>query len=181
MRSSSLYIRLVRRARKFLRSKLFKKFPLVIKALKPLFNKVYWVPTPHRAGLGLAIGLFFAFVFMLIPVQTMGAALICLLLKGNLPIALGACWVTNPFTVPFLIKPLEWLGSKCQLESINLSNHTLTIPVFKIDVNYAHFVVGTVLFGIILSLSSYPLYRLISMAFPKRKNRKAITHITKEL
>lgn len=180
MRPLSLYIQLVKRARRFLRSKLFKRFPLVMKMLKPLFNKVYWVPTPHRAGLGLAIGLFFAFVFILLPIQTLSAALICLLLKGNLPIALGACWISNPLTVPFLIKPLEWFGSKFQLNSTNLSGHTWTIPVFNIDVNYAHFVVGTVLFGFLIAFLSYPLYRLISMTFPKRKKKRVLTHNAKE-
>ena len=49
--------------------------------------------------MGLFVGVFF-----LIPgVQIIGAALFCVPVRGNIPIAAGMTFLTNPFTTPFLI------------------------------------------------------------------------------
>ena len=73
----SLYIKLVKRARKFLRSNFMRRFPFLVKLLRPLFEREYWVPTPHRMAMGLSIGVFFAFAMLIIPIQMLCAAVTC--------------------------------------------------------------------------------------------------------
>lgn len=57
--------------------------------------------TPHRRGLkrGIAIGLFCSTVAPL--GQAFVAALLCFRMNGYVPIAVAACFVTNPLTMPF--------------------------------------------------------------------------------
>jgi uncharacterized protein len=170
--SVSLYITLVKRARKFLRSKTMRKFPWLVKLIAPLFAREYWVPTPHRLALGLSIGMFFAFAMLILPVQMLCSAIVCLFLRGNLPISIGACWVSNPVTIPFLIYPMVWLGKYLEFLTGNLGEHAYKIPYVNIDVNYAHFVVGCVASGIILGCLSYPLFMIGWWIFGKKGERK---------
>lgn len=53
-------------------------------------------PNRRTASLALAIGLFWAFVP--IPLQMVPAALIALWWRVNVPIAIAAVWISNPFT-----------------------------------------------------------------------------------
>lgn len=168
MPRESFYISLVKKARKFLRSKLMLRVPWLRSKLKPLFHRSYWIPTHHRAALGLSIGLFFSFAFMLLPIQTLGAALCCLYIRANLPIALGACWITNPFTIPFLIKPIEWCGSKFAFLGIDAGHYIWSVPGVDVKVNLVDLLIGCLAMGIILSVSAYPFYRFISLFFTKK-------------
>src|SRR6478672_3153171 len=64
-----------------------------------------WVP--RGVAMGLCVGVFF-----LIPgIQIIGAALFCLPVRGNIPIAAGMTFLTNPFTTPFLILASLPIGS----------------------------------------------------------------------
>src|SRR5205085_1121665 len=60
---------------------------------------------------GVAIGLFVG-IFLLVPgLQIVAAALVCMPLRGNVPIAAGMTFLTNPLTTPFVL-----------LASINVGN-----------------------------------------------------------
>ena len=52
---------------------------------------------------GVAMGLFVGVFFLIPGVQIIGATLFCLPVRGNVPIAAGMTFLTNPFTTPFLI------------------------------------------------------------------------------
>lgn len=54
-------------------------------------------PNRRSASRALAIGLFWAFIP--VPFQMAGATLIALWLRVNIPIAMGAVWITNPLTM----------------------------------------------------------------------------------
>ncbi|MBL9116416.1 MAG: DUF2062 domain-containing protein [Verrucomicrobiaceae bacterium] len=63
-------------------------------------NKRVWKPTQHTFAAGLAIGMFV--MIQLIPGQMLIAAIAAAILRVNIPIAIVACWISNPFTfVPF--------------------------------------------------------------------------------
>ena len=56
-----------------------------------------WYLNRYNVARGLAVGLFVA--MLPVPGQTIFAALIAVLLRANLPIAVVAVWFTNPLTV----------------------------------------------------------------------------------
>ncbi len=62
-----------------------------------LFHEHLWVRDQRAVAGGLAIGLFVAFT-PTIPLQMFLAAVGAIYFKLNIPIALAACWITNPLT-----------------------------------------------------------------------------------
>ncbi len=83
-----------------------KKSPMRRWFSRHFLNKRVWKPTQHTFAAGLAIGMFF--MIQLIPGQMFVAALLAALFRVNIPIAVIACWISNPFT--FL--PFSWLQHK---------------------------------------------------------------------
>ena len=64
---------------------------------KRVLNRHLWRPERHPVAIGMAIGLAVA-MLPPIPVQMLLAVIIAVLLRGNIPIAAAACWVSNPVT-----------------------------------------------------------------------------------
>jgi uncharacterized protein (DUF2062 family) len=75
--------------------------------IKPFGQRIlqseYWRFTRRSVPRGVAMGLFVGVFFLIPGVQMIGAALFCLPVRGNIPIAAGMTFLTNPFTTPFLI------------------------------------------------------------------------------
>jgi len=75
--------------------------------MKPFGQRVlhseFWRFTRRSVPRGVAVGLFVGVFFLIPGVQIIGAALFCLPVRGNIPIAAGMTFLTNPFTTPFLI------------------------------------------------------------------------------
>ncbi len=70
---------------------------------KRAFHPRLWRSDRRSIAGGLAVGLFTAFT-PTIPFQMLLAAVGAILFKVNMPLALAACWVTNPFTaVPIYV------------------------------------------------------------------------------
>ena len=96
--------------------KLFRKFmPSVdkvreVKALAlfgdALFHPALWHLNRRSAAGGVAVGMFCGLIPG--PLQMLGAAIVCLVLRVNLPVAIVTTFYTNPFT----IVPLYLLGYK---------------------------------------------------------------------
>lgn len=63
-----------------------------------LFHKLLWRTDRRSIAGGLAFGLFIAFT-PTIGFQMSMAVIGAILLKVNLPIAIAACWLTNPLTI----------------------------------------------------------------------------------
>lgn len=75
--------------------------------IKPFGQRVlhseFWRFTRRSVPRGVAVGLFVG-VFALIPgVQIVGAALMSIPVRANIPIAAAMTFLTNPLTTPFLI------------------------------------------------------------------------------
>ncbi len=77
------------------------------KWMKPFGSRIlhseFWRFTRRSVPRGVAMGLFVGVFFLIPGVQIIGAALFCVPVRGNIPIAAGMTFLTNPFTTPFLI------------------------------------------------------------------------------
>ena len=73
-----------------------------IKSLQSLGDWIYepnlWHLNRYSASMAFFVGLFVAFIP--IPGQMPVAALVALLVRCNLPLAVGLVWLTNPVTMP---------------------------------------------------------------------------------
>lgn len=135
----------------------------------PLLQRSFWVPCRNSVATGISAGLFFSMMPM--PFQMVPAALVAARFRGNVPIAMGACWLSNPFTqVPI------WLFQFRMGESLR---HFLSIPMpeflVKVDLelagtgslNAAGFVLGFITCGVVLALAAFPLTHLFSLLMPQ--------------
>jgi uncharacterized protein (DUF2062 family) len=76
-----------------------------------------WRYTRRSVPRGVAVGLFVG-IFALIPgVQIVGAALMCVPFRGNVPLAAGATLLSNPATTPMILLCALWLGSFLGLDA----------------------------------------------------------------
>lgn len=66
--------------------------------------------SPEEIAWGLAIGLFIAMT-PTVGLQMMIAVPIATALRGNPAAAAAGCWLTNPFTIPFMYGFNYWLGA----------------------------------------------------------------------
>ena len=90
------YLRLVRKAFRSLRHPRLRHKPWWQAISRPLFHRSLWMPCRDTVATGLAIGLFFSMV-PLIP-QSIFAAILAMRVKANVPMAMAACFISNPFT-----------------------------------------------------------------------------------
>ncbi|GHV08392.1 hypothetical protein AGMMS50229_16750 [Campylobacterota bacterium] len=96
------YLRLIPRKKQLIGSWLHKK-------LGDRFLRFeYWEARRDLVAKGFAIGCFWAMIPM--PFQMIPSALFAVILGANIPLALLAVWVTNPFTHPFIVAFQLWLG-----------------------------------------------------------------------
>ncbi|MES2921568.1 MAG: DUF2062 domain-containing protein [Verrucomicrobiota bacterium] len=158
------YLRMVRRAFRALRHKKLRHRPWWQKISKPLFHRSLWVPCRDTVATGLAIGLFFS-MMPFIP-QSIFAAILAMRAKVNVPFAMAACFVSNPFTnVPFWYAQIhvgQWLINTLSLPVLP---GQITLPIVGI-VSASNFIVGFVAMGVLLALSAYPLVHLFSAILP---------------
>ena len=71
-----------------------------------------WRFTRRSVPRGVAVGLLVG-IFALIPgIQIIGAALMCVPSRGNIPLAALMTFLSNPATTPFIIAGSIWLGNK---------------------------------------------------------------------
>jgi len=62
---------------------------------------------PRGVAVGILVG-----IFALIPgIQIIGAALMCVPVRGNIPLAAAMTFLSNPATTPFIIAASIWLGN----------------------------------------------------------------------
>jgi uncharacterized protein (DUF2062 family) len=162
------YLRLVRRAFRALRHPLLRHRGWWRKLSSPLFHRSLWKPCRDSVASGLSAGLFFSMMPM--PFQMIPAALITMFFRGNVAIAMGACWLSNPLTqVPiwwFQFRLGEWLRT---LLSIPMPEFLVRVNVELPgagSLNVADFVLGFLTCGVVLALIAFPLTHLFSAVLP---------------
>jgi uncharacterized protein (DUF2062 family) len=72
-------------------------------------DKRVWRPTQHTLSGGMAVGMFIT--LQLLPIQMPTATILSAIFRVNIPVAIALCWLSNPFTIPF-IAWLEYLIGK---------------------------------------------------------------------
>jgi uncharacterized protein (DUF2062 family) len=82
---------------------------------KRILHSEFWRFTrrsvPRGVGIGLLVG-----IFLMIPgLQIVGAALMCVPFRGNIPVAAFMTFLSNPATTPFILTASYFLGSSLGL------------------------------------------------------------------
>lgn len=170
---------------------------LIERKHRALIRKNKWVARLTHSSLfslktgpicrGLAIGMFWAFIPM--PFQMAPASLFCLFNYANLPIALVAVWISNPFTyLPIFYAQYKigvWLyaeeheiRSAAEFEQIGgFFEGTATMAWDTFFYLFAGGLTTAAVFGIAGYLVGYPLSRYLRRHSKKRwKKRKSIAH-----
>lgn len=162
------YLWLVRQSFRTLRHRRMRHRPWWRKLTKPLFDRHLWKPCRDSVASGATIGSFFAVMPM--PAQSLAAALVAMRCKGNVPFAVGFCFLSNPFTnVPIWSAQL-WLGNFIQhhvpvpMPAI-LSKMEATLPGLG-PVNAGGFIVGSVASGCLLAAVVFGLARCFALLLP---------------
>jgi uncharacterized protein (DUF2062 family) len=135
---------------------------------KPISNRALWIPCRDTVANGLAIGLFFS--LMMIPFQSLPAALLAMRAKANVPFALAACWISNPLTSGPIIFGQFALGQWLRDAMGVPMPHFLTQVAFNVSgvgtLNLASFMLGMIASGVIAALCAYPIVHLFSAVMP---------------
>lgn len=71
-----------------------------------------WRFTRRSVPRGVAAGLLVGIFAMIPGIQMIGAALLCVPSRGNIPIAAAMTFLSNPATTPFILAASIFLGSK---------------------------------------------------------------------
>ncbi len=150
---------MVRKAYRYLRHPRIRNRPWLFALTKPLYNRELWKPTRHSMASGVSTGIFFA--MLPIPFQMLFSAFFCMPLKGNVPIAMATCWVSNPFThPPLLILQMDfghWLRSFTHLPLPFDEKAHIDFLGFSLTGNPADFYVGCLVMALLLCVISYPI------------------------
>jgi len=159
---------LVRRVHRILRHRRLRHREWWKPVLRQLLDRRLWQPCRDTIAGGLSIGLFFAMMFM--PGQTLAAALFAARARVNIPIAVGACFLTNPLTGPFIRLSQLRIGGWLH-DTLGIPMPRLGVVDFHFGENYvqldvSNFILGFLVSGILLGLAAYPLVHLFSALLP---------------
>ena len=104
---------------------------------------------------GVFIGLFIAFIPM--PMQMLAVVAVIPFTRFNVPIALAMCWLSNPFTMPFMYY-IEYLTGSFML-GMETTPVEMTLEWFSQNIGniFVPLYVGTALYSIFGSLLGYYL------------------------
>lgn len=167
------YLRLVRKAYRYLRHPRIRSRPWLVALTKPLFDRDLWHPCRKTVAGGLSIGLFCA--MLPIPFQMLLAAMASMRSRVNIPVSMTACWISNPLTYPPLIllqiKFGSWLHDHINIPLPFDKETRIPFPGLDIVGSPANFTVGFLAMGVILSLIAYPIVYGVSFFLPNRGRR----------
>ncbi len=173
------YIWLVRQTIRTLRHKRLRHRPWWRKLTLPLTDRHLWKPCRDSVAVGLSIGMFFAVMPM--PGQAVVSAVLAMKLRGNVPFAVGACFLSNPFTMVPIWTAQVWIGSLVQSHlpvpmPAVFSRMETALPGLG-TVNAGSFIVGSVVSGCLLALGSFLvihcLARILPHHLPVTRNARA--------
>lgn len=162
------YLRLVRRAFRALRHPRLRHREWWKRLSARLKHRSFWVPCRDSVAVGLSAGLFFSMIPM--PFQMVPAALVSARFRGNVAIAMGACWLTNPLTqAPIMwaqFRVGEWLRNFLHIPTPPfLAGAHLTLPGIG-TLNATDFVLGFITMAVICALAAFPLVHAFSYLLP---------------
>lgn len=86
--------------------------------VRPLLERPHlWRYTRRSVPRGVAAGLLIGMLVLIPGLQIVGAALLCVPVRGNIPLAAGATFLSNPVTTPFILLAAFWIGSFLGLDA----------------------------------------------------------------
>ena len=138
-----------------------------------MFQREFWHPCRNSVATGLAIGLFVSQLPM--PGQMLLAGIGSVFFRANIPIAIAACWVTNPVTQIPIILYQEKFGDFLR-DSLYIPVHPLLekfqIPLKFIGMegeflNGGSFILGFLSAGFLLFILAFPLVYILSALMPR--------------
>jgi uncharacterized protein (DUF2062 family) len=162
------YLKLVRQAFKTLRHRRLRHRPWWRALSRPLFDRALWVPCRDTVANGLAFGLFFS--VMLMPFQSLPAAILAMRFRANVPFAMAATWISNPFTTPAILlgqfRLGQWMRDVLAVPMPDfLTNVQFHAPGVG-TLNAASFILGMITSAVLLALCAYPVVHLFSAILP---------------
>lgn len=167
------YIKLMRRAYRFLRSPWIRSRPWLNNLIVKLFDRQLWRPTVHTASRGLSVGLFCS--MLPIPFQMLLAAASCFYFRGTVPLAVAACWITNPVTQFPVMGLQEKLGaymrSFCDFGLLSPIDINVKIPIINYTANGANFLVGVLTSATFLAILAFPILFTLFWFLERGKKR----------
>lgn len=144
-----------------------------------LFDREIWHISRRSISGGLSLGLFIAFT-PTIPAQMLLSAICAIWLRVNLPIAIAACWVTNPFTVIWIYFMEYRLGRAIlgNLPGIFAISDLENIGAIRRLFSHATYVwTGGIIVGAAAALIAYiivrVIWRLLAPSYPNLYERKS--------
>ncbi len=115
-----------------------------------------WLINRQSVSRATAIGLFCAYLPM--PMEMLLAAMLAILLRANLPIAVVLVWVSNPFTWLILYTPPYLLGLAITGEA-TISLNTITMQMMFQQLTALW--IGCLIFGSASAVAGYTLCNVI--------------------
>lgn len=134
-----------------------------------------WHLNRNSVSRGCLIGMFMAMVPL--PMQMLGAAILSIFFKANLPIAVALTWITNPFTTPFVLFISYKVGAFLLGQQSNIQlNLTWEAIEHDIAIIGPALMTGILVNALVVSVLSYYLVRgiwwsYIVLKFRERKKR----------
>lgn len=148
----------------------------VFKAIGPVFaHHNLWHLNRRSVAGGVAVGVFTGLIPL--PIQMLMAALVSLVFRVNLPVAIAATWYTNPFTALPLYYAAYRIGGFAMGEPVGGN------PMHNVEWNFSGigsffesfthwlaslgepFVVGALILATTLAIVSYVLVRILWRAY----------------
>ncbi len=115
-----------------------------------------WLVNRQSVSRATAIGLFCAYLPM--PMEMLVAALLAILLRANLPVAVLLVWISNPFTWLVLYTPPYLLGLAITGQPmISLDSITIELMFQQLSALW----IGCLIFGSALAIAGYFLSNVI--------------------
>lgn len=126
------------------------------------------MPCRDTVATGLAIGLFFSMV-PFIP-QSIFAAIFAMLMRANVPMAMAACFISNPLTnVPFWVAQIrlgQWVIDTFSIPIPPLlAKASMHLPELG-EISVSNFMVGFPALGLLMALFAYPTVHVFSLVMP---------------
>ncbi|MFD0893474.1 DUF2062 domain-containing protein [Luteolibacter ambystomatis] len=161
------YLRMVRKMYRALRHPKLRHRGWWRKMTHPLFERRLWKPCRDTVATGLSVGMFFA--VLPIPAQSLFAAIVAMRMRANVPFAMAACWLSNPFTyAPMWAAQLflgNWVQKHFHLPLPEILSMEKNFPVVG-TVHAGNFILGAIVLGLLLALATFPLIHLFSALLP---------------
>jgi uncharacterized protein len=163
------YLKFVRRFYRQLRHPRVRNNRFFSQFTQRITNRRLWKPCRATVAHGLAIGLFFSMMLPM-PFQGFVAAFFAIRSRVNVPFAMIAVWLSNPFTNVPLALAQEKLGGFLRIcvhiPVPSFLDVSKKFPYTDIDCNAANFVLGMLFSGVLCAMLAYPLVHLISFLLP---------------